>query len=194
MDIKKLLVEYGHYRTKMQTGLDTVFDEAYHVDRFFEHRMSVFRELTKKAIKSKPVRFDDVSNIWNADNEMLFDIQIDDVKEFRQKSLGNELSAIQTTFGNYIANLINVDFFPDFEKKIHPINNILFRLSGYVFYDQRDQSIKLQNFETLIDVRGWGWIQQLKDAELIQDAIGEYLANQINVEIASINEQRNNNG
>ena len=47
-------------------------------------------------------------------------------------------------------------------------------------YDIYGQSILDQDNNKVLDIRGWGHIQYLEDAENIQDNIGEYICNLIN--------------
>lgn len=50
-----------------------------------------------------------------------------------------------------------------------------------VFYDARQQSIRDANGLMVCDIRGWGKIQFMEKAEARQDAIGELIANLLNV-------------
>lgn len=51
------------------------------------------------------------------------------------------------------------------------------------FYDEMSQKIFNEDGQMICDLRGWGWIQKLDNAENRQDAIGHWLAELINAQI-----------
>lgn len=48
------------------------------------------------------------------------------------------------------------------------------------YYDKIGQSILDQNGRMIIQIRCWGWIQKLKDAELRQDDLGNCIVELLN--------------
>lgn len=51
------------------------------------------------------------------------------------------------------------------------------------FYDEMGQSVWDSVGHMIIDVRGWGWIQKLDNAEKRQDQVGQMFADFLNKNI-----------
>lgn len=64
-------------------------------------------------------------------------------------------------------------------KKQLAIDTLMESLPPF-YYDAEGQTILDQNGRMIVDVRGWGWIRKLDQAEDRQDAIGELITNYLN--------------
>lgn len=51
------------------------------------------------------------------------------------------------------------------------------------YYDQYGQMIFDSEGKMIVDIRGWGWIQKLDNAEKRQDEVGEMFADFLNKNI-----------
>lgn len=67
----------------------------------------------------------------------------------------------------------------------------LARIVYPVRYDSNGTYIWDANDKMIADVRGWGWMQKLKNPEQIQDDIGEFIAQAVNEKLASLHSTNN---
>lgn len=57
---------------------------------------------------------------------------------------------------------------------------IIQKIKFPVYYDNSGQLILDADGKMICDIRGWGWIQYLPEAEKLQDVMGYLIANKIN--------------
>lgn len=65
------------------------------------------------------------------------------------------------------------------EENLH-LRNVCDKIKFPCYYDEMGQFIFDEDGKMICDIRGWGWIQKLEDAQQKQDALGKKICEMIN--------------